>query len=499
MRLRAVLLGISIAALFATLPPLGALPAHAETAPARALPAPAPSETSKLLVVAGRGEHRAQPGAAWSPLVPGALAEARGEIRNEAEPLRFQLPSGAVIALVAGSAVGLHGESELLLDTGETVVASHVDLRKGEIQVEPPTRSSRRRPGLGPVLIHGFNTLLALAQTGTMRAHLLPGRAGIPDGMSVAAYEGVTQVGTQGLLRSLPMEHTVTLQMERPLPAAQRLDAGPAWVLGDGAALAMISAEGAAESLSLRFAALPGASGYEAEIARDEGFCDLLAQPSLGAQDTLIQTPPLRAGRYFARVRARGPDGLPGLPGPRRALRVAQLSLPPGAIAEGGTLLVHRDRPVTIDDPEGLEISNGGGGFLRASSTLGPVRGKAPLPVRVRLAGEPGFVSLLLVPQTLRAEIALGPKLARWPANPVEIQVRVVGAAGTVAFFEPVSTVSVNLVPVPVTWRHEGELFRATLAPVASPGPWVVRVETSDPEGNELGRNFLEIDRSASR
>ena len=197
-----------VAALVAMLPPLGALPAHAETAPARALSSPAPSETSKLLVVAGRGEHRALPSAAWSPLVPGALVEARGEIRSEAEPLRFQLPSGAVIALVAGSAVGLHGESELLLDTGELVTASHVDLRKGEIQVEPPTRASRRRPGLGPVLIHGFSTLLALAQTGSMRARLLPGQAGIPDGMSVAAYEGVTQVASQGLLHTLPAERS---------------------------------------------------------------------------------------------------------------------------------------------------------------------------------------------------------------------------------------------------------------------------------------------------
>jgi hypothetical protein len=490
---------MSIAVLLALLPPLGALPAHAETAPTRALHSPAPSEARELLVLAGGGEIRAQPGAAWSPLTPGTQVEARGEIRNEAEPLRVQLPSGAVVALVPGSAVGLHGESELLLDSGERVTASHVDLRKGEIQVEPPRRTSRRRSALRPVLIHGFTALLALAQTGSMRARLVPGRAGIPDAMSVAVYEGVTQVGTQGLLRRLPVEHTLTLQMERPLAQARHLDAGPAWALGDGAALAVISAEGDAATLSLRVAALPGASGYEAEIARDEGFTELVAQRSLAAQGTLLQTPPLGVGRYFARVRARGPDGLPGLPGPSRALRVVRLSLPPGALAVGGTLLLPRDRPVTLDDPQGLEISSGGGGYLRATSILGPTRGKAPLPVCIRLAGEPGFVSLLLVPQTLRAEITLGPKLARWPADPVEIAVRVVDAAGTVPLFEPASTVSVNLVSIPVTWRHEGELFRATLAPVATPGPWVVRVETSDPEGNELGRNFLEIDRSETR
>ena len=76
-----------------------------------------------------------------------------------------------------------------------------------------------------------------------------------------------------------------------------------------------------------------------------------------------------------------------------------------GSIAEGRSLLLHRDRLITLDDPQGLEVSSGGGGYLRAPATLGPLRGSGPLPVSIRLAGEPGARLIVELPLAVSTRV----------------------------------------------------------------------------------------------
>ena len=50
-----------------------------------------------------------------------------------------------------------------------------------------------------------------------------------------------------------------------------------------------------------------------------------------------------------------------------------------------------------------------------------------------------------------------------------------------------------NLAKVPVHWEQSGHTLRAAIQPGTPPGPWVVRAEIRDRNGELLGRDFLEV------
>jgi hypothetical protein len=62
-----------------------------------------------------------------------------------------------------------------------------------------------------------------------------------------------------------------------------------------------------AEAVELRWDAGPAAQRYDAELARDEGFQEMLAKASVEAAQLRIPRPP--GGRYYARVRALDSEG----------------------------------------------------------------------------------------------------------------------------------------------------------------------------------------------
>jgi hypothetical protein len=255
-------------------------------------------------------------------------------------------------------------------------------------------------------------------------------------------------------------------------------------------------APGASGVLTLPFAAVAGAGGYEAEVARDAAFEDIVAHVALGAAQTTLTSPPLPAGRYFARLSARSPDGVRGLPSATRALRVARVDLPKGGALIRGLVVLPPNRTFTWDDPSGLEISNGPAGFAPAPRELGLSGGDQPSTLLVRLAGQRSALPLTIAPLTMRAEIDLGPKTATWPSDPVQIAVRVVAPGGTTLDYEPSLRVTVNLDVVSVRWERRGSGYRATLPPRTDGGPWIVRVEALDQRGKELGFGALEVIRS---
>ena len=53
--------------------------------------------------------------------------------------------------------------------------------------------------------------------------------------------------------------------------------------------------------------------------------------------------------------------------------------------------------------------------------------------------------------------------------------------------------VFVNVTPVQVDWKREGNLMTGTVPSGSGAGPWVVRVEVADDTGSVVGRDFLEI------
>ena len=466
----------------------------AEASPRRALP-PRTMPAARLgnVVVAGHGEKRGRAGEAWVAVDVNGALPSHGEVRAGQEPLRLRIGDGAEIELSPGSALRLAAPIDLVLAGRGKLTVDRVDLLLGELTV----RASRT-----PVLVEGPGQLLAVALEGTMmRTRVLARRGELPGGLAVASYQGDARVATRGAFRALEIGKVIELHGGLSVPAAKPLASSPTWIHEESSMstgpLAVVSASNATASLALRFSPVDSASGYELEIARDEGFSTLVATRDLRPTMTEIETPALPVGRYFARVLARGSEGLPGLPGPTRALRVALAKLPSGGITAGDTFLLPRDRGITWDDPSGLEVSVGRIGFVRAAASIGLIR-DARTVARVRLAGERSFVQLALLPTTVHANIDLGPKRAVWPNDPIEILVHLVGLDAPeggvdAAPFAPKLRVAVNLDEVPVKWRHEGNLFRATVPPSRAGGPWVVRVEATDLSDNTIGRGSLEV------
>jgi hypothetical protein len=60
-------------------------------------------------------------------------------------------------------------------------------------------------------------------------------------------------------------------------------------------------------------------------------------------------------------------------------------------------------------------------------------------------------------------------------------------------------TITVNLDPVKVKWTRKGRTLHTELPAGTAPGPWVVRVEVRDHQGDLIGRDFLEVDSSRPR
>ena len=444
------------------------------------------------VIVDGEGaELRGSGASSWLPGLPGARLGPRAQVRSGDVPVSLLLPGGALVHLGPHSAVQLAGTADVVLGFEGKVAAQRIELRGGEIQVEVPAAKRAVMP-----LVISDGELMVAARPGTKLAmRTLDARGGRKAGLAVACYEGDARVATRGAFKPLPAGLAVELRTREVVPTGHRLAAAPAWSReghGTRRPLAIVTSEEERASVALDFEPVAGATGYEAEVAIDEGFTRVIARSSLGPGATSVATPPLGRGRYSIRVRTRGPEGLTGLPGEPGTVRVALAAVPAGGVAHEGTFVLPAARLVTGGAPHALEISLGKTGFLRASSLLLATHGER-VSGRVRLAGDCASVPITLVPTSLGAIVELGPKKARWPFDPVAAMVRIVDSGRPVDTIEPKLRVTVNMTEVPVEWWRRGDVWRARIPAQVPPGPWVVRVEAFDQHDNELGRGHLEV------
>lgn len=457
--------------------------------------APATAAPPGCGVVAGSGELRAAP-AAWQPLLRGASLPARAEVRASRGFLKLCLAKGAVIELAPGSSAELLGEINVPVNGGSHVAALGVALREGEVAVEP-FLSRWSGPLTRPLLVRGPGATQALHLGGGLRARVVPAQGASPAALVVGAYLGDSLTSAGHDLRPLRAGHVVELRSGLPTGAVQSLSPAPTWLGDDGprdpGPLAVVGSDEATAALAARFSPVPGAVGYEGEIARDAGFSDVVARLTLAASETTLTSPALPPGRYFARLSARGAGGLRGLPGPQRALRVLRAALPAGGELAGGTAVLPPHRVLRLEDTEGLELARGAGPFGKAPSELGLDGGEQPVAARLRFAGEGGYLPLMLTRMAMTAAVDLGPKMALWPRDPVWITVRVESPSHVTVDYEPTVRVTVNLQETAVSWTRSGGVLRGQVAPQGGNGPWVVRAEAKDGKGRELGFGALEV------
>jgi hypothetical protein len=207
------------------------------------------------------------------------------------------------------------------------------------------------------------------------------------------------------------------------------------------------------------------------------------------------QLPQLVPARYEAQGRSIDSFGVESPLSEPITLRVIGAELPEGARLVHGAIFLGRAGRVKLIGAEGLEASYGRASlFIPVPKDVGLARGESTL-LRLREPGKKEELGIQLEPRTLKADVDIGPKTARWPGEPLLVTVKLFDHHGRPITDELKNKpqVFVNIGQVEPTWTHTGNIYSAKIAPVNGAGPWVVRVEVSDDFGDRAGRDFIEL------
>lgn len=399
---------------------------------------------------------------------PVARAESAEEIRI--------LPGGAELRLAPGTVLQVLRPTRLPLYPGKPATPSQVvQLSSGTVRISIPAASDaavlvRAPRRVSAVVKSGVGVVLARNET-----------------LTVAALQGDMLAAIGDKWRPLGEGWARSFDQQDATGKPRRVVASPALV--DPAAVAL--APGGAGAHRVSWSAVPGATSYRVRIADAARGTQLR---EVETSDVFAQFAGLDAGRYQLTVAAKDAFGLEGAAA-RGELDMLGLELPAGARLLGSDIEINMRHRLRFSDASGLELSYGPlAPFVPAPRDVGVVN-RAPTLVRVRRAGEATELAFRLLPRDVRADVQLGPALARWPRDAITIRISLRDAQGRrvspSAQLRP--DVRVNLDPVSVSWTRHGDVLEATLPPRAEKGPWVVRVLVNDQHGDEVGWGSLEV------
>jgi hypothetical protein len=203
----------------------------------------------------------------------------------------------------------------------------------------------------------------------------------------------------------------------------------------------------------------------------------------------------LSPGRYEVQARAVDRFGVESPASEPLTLRVIGAELPAGAKLVGDAILLGRSGRLKLIGANGLEASYGRANlFIPVPKDVGLARGESTL-LRLREPGAKEELGIKLEPRTVKADVEIGPKSARWPGEPLQVTVKLFDHRGRPLKDELKTKpqVFVNVAHVQPTWSHSGNTYTAKVAPATGAGPWVVRVEVNDDFGDPVGRDFIEL------
>jgi len=176
--------------------------------------------------------------------------------------------------------------------------------------------------------------------------------------------------------------------------------------------------------------------------------------------------------------------------------RAVGVKLPEGAQQVSGGFALTPRQHLEFSEVDGLIMSFGfGESFVEAPRMLSLPRGKGAL-VRLFDPRTQSEVRFQLVPNVVRAQIALGSPRTTWPKDRTLAVVKLVNGRGHPLKSSAgyTASVSINSEPRPVRWERSGNVMRAVITPPPHmPGPWVLRVEVKNRQEELVGRDFLEV------
>jgi hypothetical protein len=409
---------------------------------------------------------------AWASEAPANAKAAAGDTRT--------LPGGAVVTFSKDAKYELLRPIMLqLLQAGsEKTPVQVIKLTAGRVTVTLP-ESKRVKTA---VLIQAPRKVGAIAKGGQSLVIAAADRVTVAAvrGEMLAALGNDWKALASGLVRSFG-GGVVT---EQPVPSAPKLNVASSMLLAlDGDATTKVRAM-PAQNVALRQISLFRVEGNKRSKVSDAEW--------RGEEQTV---PRLVPGRYEVLARAVDRFGVESVNSEPLTLRVIGAQLPEGARLVGDSILLRRTGRVKLVGADGLEASYGRASvFIPVPKDVGLARGESTL-LRLREPGTKPELGIKLEPRTLKADVDIGPKSARWPGEALQVTVKLFDHRGKPSKDElkHKPQVFVNVAHVIPTWTHSGNTYTAKVAPTAGTGPWVVRVEVSDDFGDPVGRDFIEL------
>lgn len=390
------------------------------------------------------------------------------------------LPGGALITFSKDAKYELGKPIKLQLSTSgsEKTPVQVVRLQAGRMRVSLPELKNPKTA----VLIQAPGKVSAVAKGGESAVIVAPERVNVAalKGEMLAALGNEWKELAPGIVRSFAGGGFV----EQAVLPAPKLKAAPAVALAvQGTGQSIISVERSDKVASRELVLYRVEGNARKKLAETEW------------RDERHTFDELAPGRYEVEARAIDRFGVESPASPPLTLRVIGAELPDGARVADGAILIGRQARVKLIGAEGLEATYGRASlFVPAPKDVGLARGQATL-IRLREPGSKDELALRLEPRTLRAQVAIGPKSARWPQDPLHVSVKLFDHRGR-PVTEALKTkprVFINVEPVDPSWTHNGNTWTAKVAPPRGSGPWVVRVEVSDDFGEPVGRDFMEV------
>ncbi len=416
-------------------------------------------------------------------LTPSAWAKgAEGPAAKAGADSARTLPGGAVLRLSAGAKYELGKPIKLqLASTGtEKTLVQVIKLTEGHVTITVP--ESKTKVPRTAVLVQAPRKVSAVAKGG--ESVVIAGA----ERVTIAAVKGEMLAALGNDWKALPSgivrSFSAGAASEQPVPTAPTLRADSA----------MLMALGGTATTQLRAAPDANVARHELTLYRVQGS-NRATLRELEWSGEAQQLPALMPGRYEVQARAYDRFGISSPLSAPLTIRVIGAELPEGARLSGDTILLGRSGRVKLIGAEGLESSYGRANvFVPAPKDVGLARGDSTL-LRLRVPGTQEELRLKLEPRTLRADVAIGPKSARWPHDPLEVRVQLYDHRGR-PVTEALKTkprVFVNVEQVEPAWTHAGNTYTTKVSPAAGNGPWVVRVEVNDDFGDPAGRDFIEL------
>jgi hypothetical protein len=389
------------------------------------------------------------------------------------------LPGGAVVTFSRDAKYELGKPIKLQLSStsSDKTLVQVVKLTAGRVSVTIP---ESKKPKTA-VLLQAPRKVSAVAKGGESLVIATPER------VTVAAVKGEMLAALGNDWKTLPSgvvrSHGAGGSTDQAVPAVPKLRAEQTLLLAlTGEASANLRAEPQAAAFRrLVVYRLDGAK--RTTLSEQEWRSDVQQLSSLSP------------GRYEVQARAVDRFGVESSMSPPLTLRVIGATLPEGARLAEGAIFLGRSGRVKLLGAEGLEASYGKANlFIPAPPDVGLARGESTL-LRLRERGSAAELGIRLEPRTLKADVEIGPKSARWPSDPLQITVKLFDHRGR-PITEPLKNkpqVFVNVGQVEPAWTHTGNTYSARVAPALGSGPWVVRVEVTDDFGDSAGRDFMEL------